>query len=255
MTIFQAIVLSILEGLTEFLPISSTGHLILAQKYLAITTTEFSKSFDIIIQFAAILAVVWYFRQKLLSSYKIWSQTIIAFIPTGLIGFLLYKIIRHFLLENPLVTAYSLLLGGLALLLVDRLEKINSGQKKITELSPKQLLGIGLFQSLSIVPGVSRSAASIVGGLISGLSRLQAVEFSFILAIPTMFAATAYDLLKSGLHFSSSEYLILFIGCLFAFLSSLLAVKFFLNFIKKHNFTVFAIYRILLALTVLISLK
>lgn len=255
MTILQAISLSILEGLTEFLPVSSTGHLILAQKYLAIPTSEFSKSFNIVIQFAAILAVVWYFRTKLTSSYRLWQQSLIAFIPTGLVGFFLYRLIRQTLLENPLITVYSLLFGGLILLLVDHLKKINLGQQTLLNLSPLKLIGIGLFQSLSVVPGVSRSAASIVGGLISGLSRSQAVEFSFFLAVPTMFAAASYDLLKSGLNFSTSEYLTLLVGCLFSFLSSLLAVKFLLSFVKRHNFTVFALYRILLAIVVLISLR
>lgn len=255
MTIFQALILSLVEGLTEFLPISSTGHLILAQKYLAINPSEFSKSFDIIIQLAAILAVVWIFRYKLFSSLKIWQQSLLAFLPTGLIGILLYKVIRNFLLEQPLITVYSLLLGGLALLLVDRVKKINQGQKSWSNLSLLNLFSIGVFQSLSIIPGVSRSAASIVGGLISGLSRSQAVEFSFFLAIPTMFAATGYDLLKSGLHFSLGEYQILLVGCLGSFFASLFAVKFFLNFVKKHDFTLFAFYRIILAIIVLFTLK
>lgn len=255
MTIAQALILSLVEGLTEFLPISSTGHLILAQKFLAIYPSEFSKSFDIIIQFSAILAVVWFFRQRLFTSLKVWQQSLIAFIPTGLVGFLLYKVIRNFLLERPLITVYSLLLGGLALLLVDRLKKINQGQKSWSNLSNFGLLNIGLFQSLSIIPGVSRSAASIVGGLISGLSRSQAVEFSFFLAIPTMFAATGFDLLKSGLHFSLQEYELLFMGCLGSFFASLFAVKFFLEYVKKHDFTIFAFYRIILAIVVLLILK
>lgn len=255
MTIFQAIILSVIEGLTEFLPISSTGHLILAQKYLSITTTEFSKTFDIVIQLAAILAVVWVFRQKLFSTFKIWKQSIIAFLPTGIVGFLLYKIIRNVLLERPLITVYSLFIGGLVLLLVDRLKKLHQGQNKSLNLPVTNLLSIGLFQSISVIPGVSRSAASIVGGLVSGLSRSQAVEFSFLLAIPTMFAATGYDLLKSGLSFSSQEYLILFISCIFSFLSALLAIKFFLEFVKKHDFTIFAVYRIALAVIVFLTLK
>lgn len=255
MTIFQAIILSVVEGMTEFLPISSTGHLILAQKYLSISITEFSKTFDIVIQFAAILAVVWTFRQKLFSDIKIWKQSIVAFLPTGIVGFLLYKLIRNFLLEKPLITVYSLFIGGLGLLLVDRLKKLHQGQSKSLNLSVGKLLGIGLFQSISIIPGVSRSAASIVGGLISGLSRSQAVEFSFFLAVPTMFAATGYDLLKSGLNFSSQEYQILFTGCIFSFLAALLAVKFFLEFVKKHDFTAFAVYRIALAVLVFLTLK
>lgn len=254
MTFFQAIILSVIEGLTEFLPISSTGHLILAQKYLSVASTDFSKTFDIVIQFASILAVVWLFRQKLLSSLKIWQQSLIAFIPTGIVGLFLYKLIRHVLLANPFITVYALFFGGLVLLVVDRLPKLHLGQKNSLDLPPSRLVAIGLFQSISIIPGVSRSAASIVGGLVSGLSRSQAVEFSFFLAIPTMFAATGLDLLKSGLHFSSQEYSLLLVGCLFSFLSALAAVKFFLDFVKKHDFTPFALYRILLSLIVLFTL-
>jgi undecaprenyl-diphosphatase len=255
MTIVQAIILSVVEGLTEFLPISSTGHLILAQRYLSVTTSEFSKTFDIVIQLAAILAVVWIFRQRLLSSVKVWRQSLIAFLPTGVVGFIMYKVIRNVFLENPLITVYALFLGGMMLLIVDRLKNLNRGQKKFIELSEPNLISIGFFQSISIIPGVSRSAASIIGGLISGLSRSQAVEFSFFLAIPTMLAATGFDLLKSGLSFSGQEYFILLVGCLFSFLSALVAVKFFLEFVKKNDFTVFAIYRILLAILVFFTIK
>ena len=255
MTLLQAITLSIIEGLTEFLPISSTGHLILAQKYLDISTTEFSKTFDIVIQLAAILSVVWSFRTRLTSSPKIWKQSLIAFIPTGIVGFVLYRYIRDILLESPLITAYSLLIGGLVLLVVDRIKYFHQGQKSSLGLPTTQLLTIGFFQSISIVPGVSRSAASIIGGLVSGLSRVQAVEFSFFLAIPTMLTASGYDLLKSGLYFTQSEYLLLLVGCLFSFASALAAVKFFLGYVKVHNFTAFAIYRILLAVIVLLTLN
>ncbi len=255
MTIFQVIILSIIEGLTEFLPVSSTGHLILAQKFLAVPISEFSKSFDIIIQLAAILAVIWFYRNKLLQSKSLWQKTIISFLPTGILGFTLYKVIKNFLLGSLSITVTSLFLGGLILLLVDYLPRFNRGKKSIKDLSLSQLLNIGFFQSLSMIPGVSRSAASIVGGLFSGLDRVNAVEFSFLLAIPTMIAASGYDLLKSGLHFSSSEYLLLGLGCLVTFLSALVSTKTFISFVGKHNFTPFAIYRIVLALIIFISLR
>ncbi|HCQ31361.1 TPA: undecaprenyl-diphosphatase [Candidatus Collierbacteria bacterium] len=255
MTIFQAIILSIVEGLTEFLPVSSTGHLLLTQQYLSVASSEFSKTFDIVIQFAAILAVVWLYRKNLFSSIRIWRQSLIAFLPTGIVGFLLYKFIRNVLLEKPIITVYALFLGGLALLAVDRIKKLRLGQKESLSLSVGRLFSIGLFQSISVIPGVSRSAASIIGGLVSGLSRSQAVEFSFFLAIPTMLAATGYDLLKSGLYFSPQEYLILLTGCLFSFLSATVAVKTFIRFVKDHDFTYFAIYRIILAFIVWITLK
>jgi len=254
-TIFQVIVLAIIEGLTEFLPISSTGHLILAQKYLSVTTSEFTKSFDIMIQFAAILAVVWIFRHRLFKSPKIWKSAIIAFIPTGIIGFTLYQLIRHVLLGNPLIVVYALFLGGLVLLLVDRAFKIDHSLKISKDLSTPQLLGIGLFQSISIIPGVSRSAASIIGGLSFGLTRAQAVEFSFFLAIPTMLAASGYDLLKSGLGFSPEEYRLLALGCLISFLSALVAVRLFIDYVKKHDFTLFAVYRILLSIVTFFTIS
>jgi len=251
MTLAQAIILAFVEGLTEFLPISSTGHLILAQKFLNISVTEFSKSFNIIIQLSAILAVVVLFWKRILSSRQLWGQLAIAFIPTGILGFTLYKYVKGFLLDNVFVTALALFVGGLVLLIVDRLPSLNQGKKEISNLSLKNLLSIGLFQSLSMIPGVSRSAASITGGLISNLSRVQAVEFSFLLAIPTMVAATGYDLLKTGFSFSSSEYLVLGVGSIFSFIASMIAVKAFTSFVAKNNFTIFAIYRILLAAVIL----
>ena len=207
------------------------------------------------IQFAAILAVVWIFRHRLFKSPKIWKSAIIAFIPTGIIGFTLYQLIRHVLLGNPLIVVYALFLGGLVLLLVDRAFKIDHSLKISKDLSTPQLLGIGLFQSISIIPGVSRSAASIIGGLSFGLTRAQAVEFSFFLAIPTMLAASGYDLLKSGLGFSPEEYRLLALGCLISFLSALVAVRLFIDYVKKHDFTLFAVYRILLSIVTFFTIS
>ena len=255
MSYLQAIILAVIEGLTEFLPISSTGHLILAQKFLGISVTEFTKSFNILIQLSAILAVVVLYWKKILNSRRLWGQLAIAFLPTGILGFTLYKLVKGYLLDNVLVTALALLFGGVVLLIIDRLPKLNFGSKNISQLSPKNLLSIGLFQSLSMIPGVSRSAASIVGGLFSGLSRVEAVEFSFLLAIPTMAAASGYDLLKTGFSFSTEEFILLLIGSVFSFFASILAVKSFTTFVAKHNFTVFAIYRIIFAIIILWFLK
>lgn len=254
MNYIQTIILAIIEGLTEFLPISSTGHLILAQKILGIISTEFTKSFDIIIQLSAIIAVIVLYWNKILNSKNLWKQITLAFIPTGILGFTLYKFVKRFLLDNVTVTIFMLLIGGLILLIIDRLPKQQLNSKKITHLNTLNLLSLGLFQSLSMIPGVSRSAATIVGGLFSGLSRVEAVEFSFLLAIPTMAAASGYDLLKTGFSFSAHEYLLLAIGSLFSFLSAMVAVKIFTTFVAKHNFSVFAIYRIILALAFLIIL-
>jgi undecaprenyl-diphosphatase len=254
-TYFQTIILALIEGLTEFLPISSTGHLILAEKLLGITATEFTKSFNIIIQFSAILAIVVLYWKRIAHSRHLWKQLAIAFIPTGILGFTLYKFVKVFLLDNVLVTVLALFAGGIALLIIDRLPKLNHGSKKNTSLSTGNLISIGLFQSLSMIPGVSRSAASITGGLFSGLSRVEAVEFSFLLAIPTMVAASGYDLLKTGFSFTGNQYLLIGIGSLFSFLSALLAVKAFTSFVGKHNFTIFAVYRILLATIIWLVLK
>ncbi|HOX96478.1 MAG TPA: undecaprenyl-diphosphate phosphatase [Candidatus Woesebacteria bacterium] len=254
MTYFQTIILAIIEGLTEFLPISSTGHLILAEKFLNIAPSEFTKSFNIIIQLSAILAVVVLYWKKIFLSRSLWKPIIFAFIPTGILGATLYKIVKGFLLDNVSITCAALFLGGIALLIVDRLPKLKSGSKKISQLKIGNSFSIGLFQSLSMIPGVSRSAASIVGGLANGLSRTEAVEFSFLLAIPTMAAASGYDLLKTGILFSSHEYLILLIGSLFSFLSAMLAVKAFTSFVSKHSFSIFAIYRLILAIVVWVVL-
>lgn len=254
MTYLQTIILAIIEGLTEFIPVSSTGHLILAQHFLNIPVTEFTKSFEIIIQLAAILAVIWMYRQKILMSTKLWKNIIFAFLPTGIIGFVLYKLIKSYLLGNVMVTVVSLFVGGIALLIFDRASKKLTRDKLINDLSPKKSAVVGLFQTLSVVPGVSRSAASIIGGLVAGLTRQEAVEFSFFLAIPTMIAASGYDLLKSGFSFTSQEFLILGLGCIFSFASSALAIKFFMDFIKKHDFAYFAIYRIILSVIVFLTL-
>ncbi len=250
MTIPQTILLSIVEGVTEFLPISSTAHLILAGKLLNIESTEFTKSFDIIIQLGAILAVVFLYRHKIVhSSFKLWKNIITAFIPTGIVGVLLYPLIKSYLLGNSLVASIALILGGIALLFFDKFEHRLTSTKNLTT---KSYLSIGISQSLSVIPGVSRSAASIVGGLFSGLDRKQAVEFSFFLAIPTMFAASTLDLIKTSTTFSSQEIQLLSLGFICSFISATIAVKAFVSFVSHHNFTGFAIYRIIAGIIFLI---
>lgn len=254
MTYFQTILLAIIEGLTEFLPISSTGHLILAEHFLKIPNTDFVKSFNIIIQLGAILAVAWHYRYKLISSHPLLIKLFIAFLPTGLIGFLLYPMVKNYLLDSPILVASSLFIGGLLLLLIDHLFQNRPAAHTLDQLPPKNLLTIGLFQSLSLIPGVSRSAATIVGGLTNGLSRLDAVEFSFLLALPTMFAATGLDLVQTRLSFSPQEYSLLVLGLVIAFFSALMAIKTFLKFVSQNNFTYFAYYRLLLAIIVMLFL-
>jgi undecaprenyl-diphosphatase len=245
MTLFHTLLISIIEGITEFLPISSTGHMILAAQALRIPETEFLKSFEIIIQLGAILAVVVLYAKRLFVNKKSWIPILVAFLPSGIIGFLLYRTFKQYLLGNPLIVVISLFIGGIVLLVVEKFLKPK--QKTISDLTIPQAIYIGLFQTISMIPGVSRSAATIVGGLIIGLSRKEAVEFSFLLAIPTMAAATGLDIIKSSTHFSSWEIQLLSIGFLCAFFTALLAVKSFVSFVQKHTFSGFGIYRILLA--------
>ena len=239
MNLIQVIILSIVEGITEFLPVSSTGHLILASNLLHISQTNFVKSFEIAIQLGAILAVVGLYWQKL---FNYWSKILAGFLPTAFIGFFAYPFIKSQLIGNIQVVLWSLFLGGLVLLFVDRISL-----KKGT-LNIQSALVIGLFQSVSVIPGVSRAAATIIGGLLVGLDRQSAVEFSFLLAVPTMFAATGLDLVKSGWAFTSNEWLLLLVGFVGSLVTAWLAVRFLLSFIKSHNFFWFGVYRIALSL-------
>jgi undecaprenyl-diphosphatase len=249
MNIFQAFILSLVEGITEFLPISSTGHMILASELLGVEQNEFAKSFEIIIQFGAILSVVFLYFQRILRNRKFWPQIIAAFIPTGVIGFLGYKLIKTFLLGNSWVVVASLFFGGLLMLLLENyFEKQQSEKKDLEAMTLTDALMVGTFQNFAVIPGVSRSMSTIFAGLWRGLNRKAAVEFSFILAIPTMAAATGYDLLKSGMNFSGQEFQLLAVGFVGAFLSAFAAVKYFLKFVEKHSFRGFAYYRIILAI-------
>ena len=249
MDFIQAIILSIVEGLTEFLPISSTGHLVLTSEILHISQTEFIKSFEIIIQLGAILAVVFLYWKKIILNFKLWSKLIIAFIPSGIIGLTIYKVIKDLLLGNSYVTLLALFLGGIMLIILEKIYKEQSHHlSNIEQISYNQAFLIGLCQSISIIPGVSRAGATIMGGLFLGLKRKTAVEFSFLLAIPTMFAATSLDLIKSGFSFRSDEYNLFIVGLVGSFITALFAVKFFLKFVQTHTFIPFGIYRIALAI-------
>lgn len=248
MNYFQAVILSIVEGITEFLPISSTGHLILVSELLKIQQTEFVKSFEIIIQLGAIIAVAFLYWRMFFINKQIWQKVLVAFIPTGILGLTLYKLIKHFLVGNTFITLLSLFVGGVLLILLELMYKEKDHHvEKIENLSYKTAFFIGLFQSISMIPGVSRSAATIVGALFLGTKRKAAVEFSFLLAIPTMLAATGLDLVKNQFSFSSYEYSLLAIGLMGSFVVALIAIKFFMQFIKTHTFIPFGIYRIILA--------
>ena len=248
MNYFDAIVLALIEGITEFLPISSTGHLVLTSQLLNIPQTDFVKSFEIFIQLGAILSVVFLYWKTLFTNFGVWKKVIVAFAPTAVIGLTLYKVVKDLLIGNTPITLAALFIGGIALIALEKMYKEQSHHiDSIEKLSYTQAFFIGLFQSLSIVPGVSRAAATIIGGLFMGAKRRAAVEFSFLLAVPTMLAATTLDLLKSSFSFTAYEYSLLTVGFICSFVVAILAIKFLLRFIQNHTFIPFGIYRIILA--------
>ena len=240
LNLLHALIFGIVEGISEFLPISSTGHLILTAKLLGLDQSSFLKSFEIAIQLGAILAVVALYWKSLLVNFEIFKRVSAAFIPTAAVGFVLYKIIKKFLMGNSSVVLWSLFIGGIFLIVFEKLHREKPGATESMErISYKQAVLIGLFQSLAMVPGVSRSAATICGGLILGLKRKTIVEFSFLLAVPTMLAATALDLLKSADTFSADQFGFLGVGFVTSFVVALLSIRFLLHFIKNHSFSVF----------------
>ena len=255
MNIIHALILGVVEGLTEFLPISSTAHLALFSNFiLHIPNNNFSKTFEIFIQLGAILAVVVIFWKKIWR-WEMIKKLTVAFIPTAIIGYLMYNAIKGFLLESYMVMAWSLLIGGCAIVLFE----LYYSKKFLAKNDPEKLtyvqcFFIGLFQSVAVIPGVSRSAATIIGGLAMGLKRKTIVEFSFLLAIPTILAASLFDLYKNIGTFSTKDGGLLVIGFLVSFLVALGVIKFLLKYIQKHDFKVFGIYRILLALLLIFFL-
>lgn len=248
MNILQAIILGIIEGITEFLPISSTGHLILSGQVLGLSQTEFLKNFEIAIQLGAILSVVVLYWRRFLDFGNL-KKLVVALIPTAIIGLVFYKVVKEVFLESNQIVLWSLLIGGVLLILFEWWQKEHKeAQAELAQISYKQSFLIGLFQSLAIVPGVSRAAATILGGLLVGLKRTVIVEFSFLLAVPTMIGATGLDLVKSGFNFTSSEIGVLLAGFISSFIVAILAIKFLLRFIQSHSFIPFGVYRILAAL-------
>ena len=252
---WQALILGAVEGITEFLPISSTAHLRLFSEWLGIVNSDFSKSFDIFIQLGAILAVLAVYLKTLYRQPKIILKLIAAFIPTGIIGLLAYPLVKSQFMDSFWLIASALGLGGLFLIWFERYyhkKKVKSGG--LEQISYQQACLIGLCQALAIIPGISRSAATIVGGLALGLKRSTIVEFSFLLALPTMLAATGLDLVKSTWSFGRPEIMALSIGLVMAFITAWLSVKWLLRFIERHNFRSFGWYRLALAIIVVIYL-
>ncbi len=249
MNFFEAIVLSVIEGISEFLPISSTGHLILTSDILKIAQTNFVKDFEIIIQLGAIFAIVFLYWNSLFKNSIIWKKVLTAFIPTGIIGFILFKFIKSFLLGNLYITLISLFLGGVILIFLELIYREKEHHvDRIEDISYKNAFLIGIFQSIAIIPGVSRSAATIIPALFLGTKRKAATEFSFLLAVPTMLAATSLDLVKSNFSYSLNEWLILLTGFIGALITAFIVVKWFLKYIQTHTFIPFGIYRIVLAI-------
>lgn len=249
MTLFDALLMGMVEGFTEFLPISSTGHLILLAHLLTIPETEFLKSFEIAIQAGAIAAVALTVGKKLLGNPELAKRVLTAFIPTGIIGFLLYTVIKQYLIGNEHVVVGALAIGGVFMIIFElafkkRIVTADTGKM----VSYPQALVIGTAQALAMIPGTSRSAMTILSGCALGISRHTIVEFSFLLAIPTMLAATGYDILKHR-EFLSGEYAgMLLVGCIASFLAALVAIRLFLRYIKTHTFIPFGIYRIGIAI-------
>lgn len=255
MTILQAIILAIIEGLTEFLPVSSTGHMILGSSLMGIQSDNFVKLFTVAIQLGAILSVIVLYFKRFFQSLDFYFKLLVAFIPAVFFGLLLSSKIDQ-LLESPLTVAIALLIGGIILLFVDKWFK-NGTIDDTSQINYSTALKIGLFQCLSMIPGTSRSAATIVGGMAQNLTRKAAAEFSFFLAVPTMFGATAkklYDFYQDGYQISASEVRLLITGNIVAFIVAMLAIKYFIGFLQTRGFRLFGWYRIIVGGILLILL-
>lgn len=255
MSIIDTIIIAIVEGLTEFLPISSTGHMIIIEKLLGIESNDFTKLFTVGIQLGAILAVVVLYWKKFVAPLKTgnWNfylKLIVAVIPALLLGFIFSDKIDD-LLESALTVSITMIAGGIILLFIDNIFKKDTIQTDEQISFPKAFI-IGLWQCIAMIPGVSRSAASIIGGMQQNLTRKLAAEFSFFLAVPTMAAATGYKLLKGYESLSSSDIKLFAIGNIVAFIVAILAIKFFIGFLQKHGFKLFGIYRIIAGIVLLI---
>ena len=250
MDIFEAIVLAIIEGITEYLPVSSTGHMIITSSFFGIAQEDFTKLFTIVIQLGTILSVVVLYFKRFFQSIDFYYKLLIAFIPAVVLG-LLFSDLIDALLESPLIVAISLVIGGFILLKVDDW----FGNSENTEISYTTAFKIGLFQCLAMIPGVSRSGASIVGGMTQKLSRTAAAEFSFFLALPTMLGATlkkSYDYYDAGFTLTSEQINLLIIGNVVGFIVALFAIKTFIGYLSKHGFKIFGYYRIIVGIAIIV---
>ena len=246
---FQAIILAVIEGITEFLPVSSTGHMIIASSVMGIASDSFTKLFTIVIQLGTIFSVVVLYWKRFLQSWDFYKKLFVAFLPAVFLGLLLNDVIDS-LLENPLVVAVTLILGGFVFLKVDEWFKDNKEQ----DISYKKSLKIGFFQTLAMIPGVSRSGATIIGGMTQKLDRKTATEFSFFLAVPTMLGATVkkiWDYYQDGFQFNEHHIKLLLIGNVIGFVVALFAIKAFINYITSKGFKIFGYYRIIIGVVIL----
>ena len=242
-------ILSLIEGITEFLPVSSTGHMIVVSRFLSLPQSQTLKAFEVIIQLSAILAIVLFYKDKL--SFKrvlFWLKVFIAFLPVGLVGFLLSDFVKS--LFSVYVVAIMFILGGIAFLILENFYKrsITKKTSELEEVTYLQAFKIGLWQVLALVPGTSRSGATILGGMVSGLSRQTATEFSFLTALPVMVSAAGFDLVKNYHFFDLQQWRLLVFALMVSFLTAFLTVKFFLKYVRKYNFVPFAVYRIVFGL-------
>jgi len=247
MSLWQTIILAIIEGLTEFLPISSTGHMIIVSSLMGISQFEFTGTFITSIQFGAILSVVFLYWRRFIQSFDFYLKLFVGFLPFGIAGFLLKDIVEE-LLKSVTVVAVMLILGGIVLLFID---KYFNEKQPDSQPTFKQAFFIGLFQCFALLPGISRSAATIFGAMTQGFNRKSAAEFSFLLAVPTMFVITAYQMLKSYKTIKPSDMDMLLIGNAISFVVAIIAIKFFVGFLTKYGFRVFGIYRIILGTLIL----
>lgn len=261
MSILQAIILAIIEGLTEFLPVSSTGHMIIASSLMGIADDPFTKMFTVAIQLGAILSVIVLYWKRFFPEGKEWKFIIqfylklfVAFIPALVMGYFFNSLIDD-LLEQVHVVGFALIGGGIIFLFIDNLFHVNEKTENEKPVSYSTAFKIGLFQTLAMIPGVSRSAATIIGGLTQGLTKRAAAEFSFFLAVPTMFAATIYKMFSfytSGESFGSNEIVLLVIGNAVAFIVAIIAIRSFITFLTRHGFKVFGYYRIVIGTVILV---
>ncbi len=255
MTIFLALILGVVEGLTEFFPVSSTGHLIFLSQLFQIPETDSIKLFQVFIQFGAVLAILVLYWKDILRERKIISSAIVGFIPAMIIGFVLYKIIKDFLFGNLIVVGFALVVGGVLIFIFEKYHASREvDESKIKDRIPnnKEAFIIGLAQALAVIPGTSRSLMTVLSGLSLGFKRERIVFFSFVLSIPTIGAASLYDLYKTSAVITSGDVLFLAVGFLSAFLVSLFVLKVFLGYVKNNSFKIFGFYRIFLGLLILL---